>query len=356
MTITIHPIDASAGAPAYTAQQTRQAWSVLHAGGSGRALGAVSGFRVGTPASVVSVTGTTWTLGPCSAVIDPAASTTQGPYEWATDSNITGSITAADGTNPRKDILYIQVNDASAGDGSGARDANVYYLAGTPAATPSAPALPARSFLVATIDVPKVNAGSPTVALNTARAVAAGAVRPVWSKSERDSLSPYLGLEVRRMDRSQVSPFGVVERHDGSGWHHFGHSEYTFNAAGIPSATVWGTGAMTRDAALSSDDASDLFVTTPGTDRLAVRDTGTYNIHINGVFGTETTGRGFVQIWDGASGVYDRRPLAVGDSAGGASIQGLRLAAGSVLYFACFLTFASGTTTWQGRVRVERSQ
>lgn len=215
MTITIHPIDASGGLPAYTAQQTRQGWAALLGGGSGRQLGARSGFRVGTPSNVATVTSTTWTLGPCAAIIDPGASTHQGPYQWASDANITGSVTAADATNPRKDILYIRVNDASAGDGSGARDANVYYLAGTPAPSPSAPALPSRSFLVATIDVPASGGGSPTATLNPVRVVAAGGILPVADAAERNALTNSAGLSVSRGD----VPGKPVEIGDGAAWH-----------------------------------------------------------------------------------------------------------------------------------------
>jgi hypothetical protein len=72
-------------------------------------------------------------------------------------------VTASDVTYDRKDIVYVQINDSSAGDGSGALTANVYYLAGTPSATPyrarpSRPVVPARHH-----HVPKTGGGSPTV-------------------------------------------------------------------------------------------------------------------------------------------------------------------------------------------------
>jgi hypothetical protein len=121
-------------------------------------------------------------------------------YGWATDANVTGTVTAAHDTNPRKDIVYIQVNDSTAGDGSGAVNADVKYLAGTPAVTPSAPTLPARSFLVGTISVPAAGGGSPTVVRNPAVYVAAGAPLPVANAAERDALVKYDGLSVLRMD------------------------------------------------------------------------------------------------------------------------------------------------------------
>lgn len=210
MTITLLAPDGVA----VTAQQERQARSAVFGGGAGRPLGGRSGFRPGTAADTLTASSTTWTLKPCSAMIDPGATTHQGLYGWASDSNITGSVTAADATNPRKDIVYIQVNDSTAGDGSGEVTYAPKYLAGTPAVTPVAPALPARSFLVGTISVPKVGGGSPTVILNPATFVAAGGIQPVYTLAERDAFTPYGGFTVRRMDVAGHP----LEEYDGAGW------------------------------------------------------------------------------------------------------------------------------------------
>ena len=201
---------------AITAKQERQAKAPLYGAGIGAELTGRSGFRVGTAANILTATSTTWTLKPCSAQIDPGAVAHQGMYGWASDADITGPITAADATYARKDIVYIQINDSSAGDGSGATSAPVLYLAGTPAASPVAPALPARSFLVGTITVPQSGGGSPSVVVNTARFVTAGGVLPVSSAAERPSL-PYVGLQVCRLDRD-----GWIQTYTGkntaSGW------------------------------------------------------------------------------------------------------------------------------------------
>lgn len=175
----------------------RGAMAMLHGGGSGRRLGGRSGFRpdVGAPLAANS---TTWTLQPVSIAIDPAFTTTQGMYFWSTDQVLTGSMTAAHATLSRKDILYLQVDDPAIGDGTGAPSATVKYLAGTAASSPSAPALPARSFLIATFEfVPNAyNA----LTLNKQYYVAAGAILPVWSAAERDALVAYDGMEVLRLD------------------------------------------------------------------------------------------------------------------------------------------------------------
>ncbi|AYN58643.1 minor tail protein [Arthrobacter phage Nandita] len=205
---------------AITAQQERQAKAAVYGGGFGRPLGGRSGFRADTPSNVLTVTSTTWTLKPCAAMIDPGAATHQGMYGWASDSDITGAVTAADDTYPRRDLVYIQVNDSSAGDGSGELTALVKYLAGTPGPLPSAPALPPRSFEVGQLVVPKVGGGSPTAVLNTARFVAAGGVLPVVSAADRPA-SPYVGQQVCRLDRD-----GFIQTYTGlntaSGWEYKG--------------------------------------------------------------------------------------------------------------------------------------
>jgi len=199
---------------AIAAQAERQGSAAFHGGGAGRPLGGRSGFRVDTASTILTATSTTWTLVPCSAMLDPGASTHQGMYGWSTDANVTGSVTAADATYARKDIVYIQVNDSSAGDGSGATTAPVLYLAGTPSASPVAPTLPARSFLVGTITVPQSGGGSPTVVLNPARYVAAGGIQPVYSLAERDALTKYDMLAVRRGDIAERP----IEVWDGATW------------------------------------------------------------------------------------------------------------------------------------------
>jgi hypothetical protein len=156
-------------------------------------------------------------------MIDPGASTHQGMYGWSSDANVTGSVTAADATYARKDIVYIQVNYSSAGDGSGATSAPVLYLAGTASASPVAPTLPARSFLVGTITVPQAGGGSPTVVRNPAVYVAAGAPLPVSSQAERDALSLYDGLIVQRRDL----PGRPTETYDGTGWNGQSWTSYT---------------------------------------------------------------------------------------------------------------------------------
>lgn len=79
------------------------------------------------------------------------SSTNNGSYFVYNDAATTVSITTADATNPRKDIVYVLVSDAAI---SGATNAVTYVvLAGTPAATPVAPTLPALATQLAEVYV-----------------------------------------------------------------------------------------------------------------------------------------------------------------------------------------------------------
>jgi hypothetical protein len=244
-----------------TAQQWRQAQAATHGGGSGRRLGGRSGFRVDTPANVLTATSTTWTLGPVAAMIDPKSTTHQGMYGWSSDANITGGIDPADETNARKDVIYIDLWDDTAGDGTGLVEANVKYLAGTPSSIPTAPLH--TGFLVGTISVPKFGGGSPTVVLNPARYVAAGGALPVFSQDERDALpDKYDGLRVQRLDIGGRP----VETWDGADWvGALRHAEYSNTQNGVPSGAPFGPSVMSLDVGRSrypghvSNTTNDLF-------------------------------------------------------------------------------------------------
>lgn len=164
MSVVCYPIDAVSNAPSFTGEMVRQALAALMGSApSGRPLGANTGVRPGTPTSTVSVSSGTWTCTPHAGILDVETSATAGAYLYAVGTNQTGTVTAADATNPRIDIVYIQVSDPAEGDGSTTPQAQVLYLAGTPAATPSAPATPGRSMVLAQINVPKSGGGSPSV-------------------------------------------------------------------------------------------------------------------------------------------------------------------------------------------------
>ena len=329
MTITLLAPDGIA----VTAQQERQARAAQHGGGSGRQLGGRSGFRVGTPSTVLSATSTTWTLGPCAAIIDPGAATHQGMYGWSNDSNVTGTVTAADATYTRKDIVYIQINDPTSGDGSGSVGYGVQYLAGTPSATPAAPSLPVRSFLVGTITVPPAGGGSPSVQRNQAVYVSAGASLPVFTGGERDALTAYDGLTVLRADVA-----GWPRETYASGlWYREGvgvHLELARTASANLANSLWGPGSPSElaagvDAAASRNPSLFSY---PTNNQITVAQEGIYSVAW-AITDFSPAGSGFMIIRKVSSGqsIASQQFTATGDAS--CSRGSIRLAAGETLQF-----------------------
>lgn len=170
------PLDAVSGSPLNTGRRLRQTQMAPLLGGATavRPLGARSGVRPGTSTSTVTATSTLWTAGAHAGVLDVQAAAEAGPYGYAVDAAVTGGVTAANASNPRVDIVYVQLSDPSESDGTTTPGVNVLYLAGTAAATPVAPARPARSLVLAQINVPRSGGGNPTVTWVAAYTAAAG--------------------------------------------------------------------------------------------------------------------------------------------------------------------------------------
>lgn len=324
---------------AITAQQFRQASAARNGGGAGRPLGGRSGFRIGTPSNILTATSTTWTLGPVAAELDPGATTAQGMYGWASDNNVTGSVTAANATVARKDIVYIQVSDSTAGDGSGAVSAPVLYLAGPEDGTVAAPTLPVRSFLVGYITVPAAGGGSPTVVLNTARFASAGAPLPVASQAERDALQAFKGLQVMRTDVECR-----IQTWSGTEWFGGERAEFTGNY-GVTPATLWGAGPLTKVTAQSLLDAA---LTSPSNDTVNMQ-AGQWDIHwrarmTNGSTGTvSSTGTTWMSLQDGSGNEITSFDIVTGNASGSLNVSGLYMPTGGQLKFK-YYTVTSGVT------------
>ena len=133
-------------AGAHPAEDVRRALEML-AGGAGvydAAGGALAVSESGVPAMSVSVAG-----GRCVIVGDEG--TYQGAYFCENRGVETVTITAADVSDPRIDLIVAKVQDSNY---SGATDAwSLVAVAGTPAATPAAPTAPDNSITLATVAV-----------------------------------------------------------------------------------------------------------------------------------------------------------------------------------------------------------
>ena len=101
-------------------------------------IGSVSGV-LGAASYAVTATGSSMVLTVASgqAVVAGASTATQGSYVAVNDAATTFTVSTADATNPRIDIIYLQVNDSAY---SGATNSvTLSYLAGVPAVSPVAP-------------------------------------------------------------------------------------------------------------------------------------------------------------------------------------------------------------------------
>lgn len=87
--------------------------------------------------------------GQCVIIGDEAS--TQGGYFLDNDATLNVAITAADPTNPRKDLIVAKIQDS---DYSGATDAgSIVVVDGTPAGSPAEPAVPSNAIVLAMVDV-----------------------------------------------------------------------------------------------------------------------------------------------------------------------------------------------------------
>lgn len=183
----------------YDAQDERHLDSLtMHPSGS---LGARGGVRP-TAAPVVSIGGSpeSWTVAAHSGVVEGPADA-DGSYLYAIQAVVSEQLPARPAAGQsRKDILVVRVLDADVpATGSALREVDVQHLAGaSTAGTPTAPATPTGSLLLATLTVPAT--GAITVATGR-RTAALGGVLPVANAAERDAL-PFVwdGLMIYRDD------------------------------------------------------------------------------------------------------------------------------------------------------------
>lgn len=246
-------VNASAGAPLYSAIELRRLDAVLMFGGVADRLGARQGVRPG--ATPVSLVGTTWTVFDVPAVVYPAATVISGPYRVAL-LETTGSVTAA-AAQPRKDIIYCQVQDHDE-DSSGQRRARPGYLAGTPSGSPVEPAVPTGAFRLATIDVPASGGGSPTLTVNAPLTVASGGVLPVSTASALPVAGLYVGMMAFVQDTKALMVY------DGSAWVALRYAAPQTPQRAANSATFSG---LTNTAFAATSTPTGLSITAPATGR-----------------------------------------------------------------------------------------
>lgn len=294
-------------------------------------------------------------VGPAPLVIGRTAA--EGVYTPTLTGTTNVPTGAAPGTNSRWDLIYVKQNDQAKGDADNAAIIGVQQ--GTAAASPTKPtgSLPAGAYVLAEARIfagtTGTSGGSNTISQVWRHTAARGAQITIRNATERAEITtPAKGQLILRTDQTQVSPAGTIERWNGAGWDHLGHSEWTFNQTNpaFTSGVQFGSGALTNDSGNTTDTA---FVTTSG-ETLVVRDKGVYDVTLTGTWSDPSTSRAFSQFIDSSSGETYRQSASVDENLCTVTASGIRLAAGAVLTPSTFVIFASGTTTWAGRMRVTR--
>lgn len=128
----------------FTAMLAAEDFTTTDDGGGVITAGALKVTQNGTPNMSVNVAAGL-------AIIRGTESTQQGYYIAGNDATVNKSIAAADATNPRRDIVYLRVRD-SVYSGSD-DDGPIGVATGTPAASPSDPAIPSNAVALARVTV-----------------------------------------------------------------------------------------------------------------------------------------------------------------------------------------------------------
>jgi hypothetical protein len=114
-----------------------------------------------------------------------AGSLQQGVYSFFNDGTVNLAISAANATNPRRDLVVAQVRDANYSGSS--NDARLFVVTGTPAASPVDPAVPVDCLVLARVAV-AANATTITNAnITDLRTFARTPVRTAWGVVGRAS-------------------------------------------------------------------------------------------------------------------------------------------------------------------------
>lgn len=152
-------------------------------GSSTNQLGIGSGVRPGAnqPMQVAAATGLSVTVNPGFALVQGTTATNQGAYSACLDAAATLTCQTADSVNARIDSVCVTVTD----NGDATSSAVVQVVTGTPAASPTAPGLPANSLRVGDVTVPAnaVSLSSGNIADKRSYAAAAGGVKLVQSSA-----------------------------------------------------------------------------------------------------------------------------------------------------------------------------
>lgn len=136
----------------------------------------------------------------------------QGCYYIVNDGTVNLAITAAHATLNRIDIVVVRIQDQAY---SGALNvATLEVVAGTPAASPAAPAAPANSLILAQVSIPATDTTITTSQITDKRTVLAAPGGQMWcpSTNRPDTAQISVGQIIYEYDTN------MTRQYDGAGW------------------------------------------------------------------------------------------------------------------------------------------
>lgn len=147
-------------------------------------------------------------VAPGGVFVASTRSAAQGVYHAYNDGTINVPIAAADPTNPRIDRIVVQVRDEAQDPALTQNDVRVTVVQGTPAASPSAPAVPFADYVI--LAEVRVNAAATSITLanitdRRARASIAGGTQVVTSSTR--PASPSQGQQIYEADTDRILIF-----------------------------------------------------------------------------------------------------------------------------------------------------
>lgn len=203
-----------------SAEDTRQSVLAMltQAGINTARPGVVPGTGGAQPFALTSIGSLSCSVGAGQAIMNPAASATQGPYPVTVDASGTGLPTvsfAAGGSLARTDVIYLQVQD-NAEDASGFTRGQVAVVQGANGG--GVPSVPSGAFALWQVPVP---ASASSINFATASFVPAGTVAlggVVPAANSTSPGSPYKGQVRSRLDLGFTAQPGPLEAYDGAAW------------------------------------------------------------------------------------------------------------------------------------------
>jgi hypothetical protein len=194
--------------PEYASVDLRRFDAITLHPGTPDPAGAREGVRPHAIAPI-ALTGATYTVNGGLAVVYPRETSTSGPYRVYYDAASAASFNPADGSNDRLDGIDLQVQDDDE-DGQGQRRVRIVYVPGTPAGSPTEPALTDSSLRLALVRIHAGGSPAPTIERLAPYALGAG-ILPLRNSTEYPT-NPYEGMVVFRQDT------GALEVYFGGAW------------------------------------------------------------------------------------------------------------------------------------------